>query len=584
MKKGFTLIELLAIIIILAIVALVATPIILDTVEDSKRKAYNSSVRFIIEGTKQYYSEILMDDEIVINEDTNLFETIKPRMQGEMPSSGEIYLNKEGQVSVALVYNKTCYIKDFGAEDLIETKNINNCKPLYIDKTVNGAVPELDEGMIPVVYENGIVKKANVRDTWYNYSTKEWANAVLVTDATRNTYKNAAEGTTIQMKDILAFYVWIPRYRYQIFTDVKHITDRNNITSQSNYVDNAHLIDIVFENKNVSKSNGSNIGEWLTHPAFTFGTEELNGIWVGKFETTGSSTTPTVLPTDTRYNETKNIVSLRSQNVSTQFTTSRKLNYGTTKDAAMLKNSEWGAIAYLSTSNYGLGVTEVMINNSTRYNTGCAASVAATTGYGTYTTMTQTNHTEGPYNGCENEWYTTNGIKASTTGNIYGVYDMNGGAWEYVMGVIEDALNSGIPASGRHNLYNSGFTGKLTCPTCDSTTSGVDASITAITGVSFPESKYYELYSYGTSNWEYSRGYLGDATLELNNFAYWMDADNNNRRHSGFHEDCAHFVYSSNPWFIRGGNWHSGATAGVFAFHHYNGNAGGDISFRSVLR
>ena len=39
MKKGFTLIELLAVIIILAIVALIATPIILDVVEDARNCA-----------------------------------------------------------------------------------------------------------------------------------------------------------------------------------------------------------------------------------------------------------------------------------------------------------------------------------------------------------------------------------------------------------------------------------------------------------------------------------------------------------------------------------------------------------------
>ena len=37
---------------------------------------------------------------------------------------------------------------------------------------------------------------------------------------------------------------------------------------------------------------------------------------------------------------------------------------------------------------------------------------------------------------------------------------MSGGAWEYVMAVLEDSLNSNIPSSGRDTQYNSGFTGK----------------------------------------------------------------------------------------------------------------------------
>ena len=44
MKKGFTLIELLAVIIILAIIALIATPIILRVIENAQREAAGRSV------------------------------------------------------------------------------------------------------------------------------------------------------------------------------------------------------------------------------------------------------------------------------------------------------------------------------------------------------------------------------------------------------------------------------------------------------------------------------------------------------------------------------------------------------------
>lgn len=54
MKKGFTLIELLAVIIILAIVALIATPIILDVVEDARKSAAKSEVSMILSGIQSY--------------------------------------------------------------------------------------------------------------------------------------------------------------------------------------------------------------------------------------------------------------------------------------------------------------------------------------------------------------------------------------------------------------------------------------------------------------------------------------------------------------------------------------------------
>lgn len=40
---------------------------------------------------------------------------------------------------------------------------------------------------------------------------------------------------------------------------------------------------IKFVDKN-TKDNGTQVGEYYTHPAFTFGDKELDGIWVGKFE------------------------------------------------------------------------------------------------------------------------------------------------------------------------------------------------------------------------------------------------------------------------------------------------------------
>ena len=54
MKKGFTLIELLAVIVILAVIALIATPIILNIVEDSKKSAATNSAQLYVDGlTKQ---------------------------------------------------------------------------------------------------------------------------------------------------------------------------------------------------------------------------------------------------------------------------------------------------------------------------------------------------------------------------------------------------------------------------------------------------------------------------------------------------------------------------------------------------
>ena len=48
MNKGFTLIELLAVIVILAIIALIATPIVLSIIEDTKESAVLRSAEYYL--------------------------------------------------------------------------------------------------------------------------------------------------------------------------------------------------------------------------------------------------------------------------------------------------------------------------------------------------------------------------------------------------------------------------------------------------------------------------------------------------------------------------------------------------------
>ncbi len=529
-KKGFTLIELLAVIIILAVIALIATPIVLNVIDNARKSANKDSAYGLLDSAKLYYMESLLDENKSLS--GNLIDKIN--VSGSKPDSGELYINSKGEVALAVVYDKACYIKEYSDTDLTESDDIENCKVkvsiVYKDSILNGADPELDESMIPIVInQDGSVSKADTRLDWYDYTEKRWANVVLVSDESRSKYINAKAGTPIEVEDIKAYYVWIPRYKYQIFYDGTNTTEKQ-------------LINITFESKDIAKSTGTEKDSWLTHPAFTFGDKELNGIWVGKFETTGTASAPTVLP----YTSKNKQQSLRDQDVSTQFATSQKIKYGITSlEASMLKNSEWGAIAYLTASIYGQGTEEVRSNNSVYYYTGCAA----------------TKENGSTYFGCENAYNTTIGVLASTTGNISGIYDMSGGVWEYVMGVMEDSLGSGVALSGRNNLYNSGFTGNLGCPTCD-TREGNDSSITSITGVSFPESKYYDIYPYKTTT-----GIIGDATTET----------------KGWNKDEAIFVYTGGPWFLRGGDWGNGTNAGVFAFNMYCGSARG-YSFRSVLR
>ena len=269
--------------------------------------------------------------------------------------------------------------------------------------------PVLAEGMIPITYDGTNWVKAdeygNYSD-WYDYNNKKWANAVMVTSSKRDTYMNADIGTAIPENDILAYFVWIPRYKYKLF----NASYASGTTAQ--------VIDIVFESGTETtgtvtcsySANGAETctnkanGNYYTHSAFTFGDTELKGIWVGKFETTGNTTTPTVKP---------GITPLPSTIISSMYNTSKlfrstdylTINGANKIDSHMMKNIEWGAVAYLKQSIYGLGITDITVNSNSSYYSGGGISAS----------------------------YKTN-IGQSTTGNITGVYDMSGGTDEYVMG------------------------------------------------------------------------------------------------------------------------------------------------------
>ncbi|MDD2391825.1 MAG: prepilin-type N-terminal cleavage/methylation domain-containing protein [Bacilli bacterium] len=63
MKKGFTLIELLAVIVILAIIALIASPIVVGLIEDSNKQAAERSTEAVIKAAKTQYALSQMNDE-----------------------------------------------------------------------------------------------------------------------------------------------------------------------------------------------------------------------------------------------------------------------------------------------------------------------------------------------------------------------------------------------------------------------------------------------------------------------------------------------------------------------------------------
>lgn len=63
MKKGFTLIELLAVIVILAIIALIATPIILGIINDARTEAKERSAELVVTGVEYAVTQYMYKHE-----------------------------------------------------------------------------------------------------------------------------------------------------------------------------------------------------------------------------------------------------------------------------------------------------------------------------------------------------------------------------------------------------------------------------------------------------------------------------------------------------------------------------------------
>ena len=135
--------------------------------------------------------------------------------------------------------------------------------------------------------------------------------------------------------------------------------------------------------------------------------------------------------------------------------------------------------------------------------------------------------------------------QASTTGNMSGVFDMCGGAWEYVAAYI-------------NNSNESIYAKKL-----------VDS-----------DSRYKEIYQVGLSdeeelNYSMNSRKCGDAIYEV--------SSNGKNSPIGWNGDYSYFSCLSDPFLIRGGNYYDNIRAGVFAFGRGYGSAYIKMSFRVVI-
>ncbi len=488
-------------------------------------------------------------------EKANEYVTINNQMDGDLIKA---QTRKKGKVIVELQkvtvdpieIEFTCEltVNPVGNEELKEPELAeNSCR--------NIGIPSLGEGdkLIPIVFdEEGKAIRVDKNDSnWFDYCKREWANAVILNEnVDSQKYK---VGSQIEDTDIESYFVWIPKYKYKLW-NVK--TNNKNAGK--------HSIDIIFDTENTTEVSGESCvtpmnddntqglsgnikdcsdGEYMTHPAFiSFG---VNGFWVGKFETgykdAQSKSDAEQDNADSSHITIKpGVYSWRNITVKNIFDVSK--NYENTLESHMMKNTEWGAVAYLSHSIFGIN-KEITINNNNQYKTG-------------YTALLSTNQSKVPGDSGDGgesntEWNTENSFIASTTGNITGIYDMSGGAWEYVAAYVADSSN--------------------------------DKSGLIFQNLSDIDKKYFDVYDNASAYNSYNKMILGDATGEMGPFNNYQDGDNNTRYHSGWYGDASVFADASWPWFARGGDNSNGIIAGQFDFDRNSGGIRVGHGFRIVL-
>jgi prepilin-type N-terminal cleavage/methylation domain-containing protein len=535
-KNGFTLVELLAVIVILAVILAIAVPSISGIMDSSTRSAFGSDAKMVLKQIDYKVMENLSLNPATITESniTTSLGLSNANYQAVSVTSlkGEPYVIIQGKNKWNGLVAYGIYT-DMKITDASNYATIVNQIGYDADKVANE--PKLATGMTPIKWNGTKWVDTTASDTdWYSYDTtnKKWANA------------RTADGS---------MWVWIPRYIYKVSTGW-HTNTAGTIDVQfSKGIDDDWNSSVIGNIDTGITSNASN-NKWTNHPAFNFGSTKLTGIWVAKFEATASEGVANTAAGDDVTTKTvkilPNVQSWRNITFGNAFTAIRNMEansvYGwsiasglqvngsftidtNNIDTHLMKNNEWGVVAYLSKSNYGQGVNEIFINNNQNYVTGCAGNTVSASGY----------------NGCQNTFESTGGVKASTTGNIYGIYDLSGSAWEMVSAYVDNA--DGNLARG--------------------------SSIINATG------EYKNVYTKGSTdtqvnNYALTISFKGDAVYETSN-SYTGN--------TSWFGDSSFMPYTMGPWFVRGHGSLYGSNDGVFSFGTTVGASSSSAGFRPVL-
>ena len=195
-NKGFTLVELLAVIVILALIALIATPIILNVINDAKKQAAKDSAYGYMDAVEKYIVSSELEDKSIQDGRYSVEELNKKiSVKGSTPDNGNIEIKNSSVKSYDIGIDG--YVVSNGKVDKVSTtKKIENGTAVYYNP-VYGEKCKSSEAVSTTGKNSGCMK-------WYVFNDKE-GNATVNVILDHNTTAKVAwnsTGNNSEMKEV----------------------------------------------------------------------------------------------------------------------------------------------------------------------------------------------------------------------------------------------------------------------------------------------------------------------------------------------------------------------------------------------
>ena len=196
-NKGFTLVELLAVIVILALIALIATPIILNVINDAKKQAAKDSAYGYMDAVEKYIVSSELEDKSIQDGRYSVEELNKKiSVKGSTPDNGNIEIKNSSVKSYDIGIDGYA-VSNGKVKKVSTTKKFENGTVVYYNPGTGKKCNDYIEANSKTGTNSGCMK-------WYVFNDKE-GNATVNVILDHNTTANVAwnlTGNNSEMKEV----------------------------------------------------------------------------------------------------------------------------------------------------------------------------------------------------------------------------------------------------------------------------------------------------------------------------------------------------------------------------------------------